>query len=87
MEANASSCISVMFSFSIDSSEVCDVACMVYTVMTTAVPMAPDNWRMVLFTAEPWEPNSLGKAFNPAVFNGMVMKLKPIRNIMVRTMI
>lgn len=47
MEANASSSIAVMFSFSIDSSEACEVACIVYTVMTTAVPMAPDNWRML----------------------------------------
>lgn len=51
MEANASSRIAEMFSFSIDSSEACDVACIVYTVMTTAVPMSPDNWRMVLFIA------------------------------------
>lgn len=48
MEANASGSIAVMFSFSVDSSEACEVACIVYTVMTTAVPMAPDNWRMDL---------------------------------------
>lgn len=53
-------------------------------VITMAVPIAPEICRTVLFTAVPCVTNVLGKEFNPAVFNGMVMKLKPIRRKMVR---
>lgn len=53
-------------------------------VTTTAVPIAPASWRTVLTTAEPCDPNRLGNAFNADVLSGIVMKLKPIRKMMVR---